>query len=111
MKKSPVLCAAVLASLLSAASFAQHAHAPAMSSVQKGQTELADGEVRRLDTAKGMVLLKHGEVKSINMGPMTMNFKLKPPSLATGLNVGDKVKFAVEQQGDQLIVTRIEKVK
>ena len=56
------------------------------------------------------MLLKHGEIKSINMGPMTMGFRLKDPALASGLKVGDKIKFAAEQKDGDLIVTRIQKI-
>jgi Cu/Ag efflux protein CusF len=55
------------------------------------------------------MIVKHGEIKSINMGAMTMAFKLKDPKLATGLKEGDKIRFAVEQAGDQLLITRIQK--
>jgi Cu(I)/Ag(I) efflux system protein CusF len=71
--------------------------------------ELADGEIRRIDRARGAVVLKHGELKSVNMGPMTMSFKLKDPKMADQLKEGDKVKFAVEQKGDDLVVTSIRK--
>jgi Cu/Ag efflux protein CusF len=72
-------------------------------------SEMADGEVRRIDKARGAVLLKHGEIKSIHMGAMTMSFKLKDPAMADQLKEGDKVKFTVEQKGDDLIVTSIRK--
>ena len=103
-----VLAAALLAPTLPAlAQQASH-----MSTVaQAAKTELAEGEVRRIDKAKGTVLLKHGEIKSVGMGAMTMSFKFKDPRMAEGLNVGDKVKFDAEQKGDDLIVTRIEKAK
>jgi Cu/Ag efflux protein CusF len=71
--------------------------------------EQADGEVRRIDKARGTVLLKHGEIKSIKMGPMTMAFKLKEPAMADQLKEGDKVKFTVEAKGEDLIVTSIRK--
>lgn len=103
MKLRYTLAAAALSALMGAV-------APALAQ-PGGAVELADGEVRRIDAAKGTVLLKHGEIKSIKMGAMTMTFKLKEPALATGLQVGDKVKFAAEQKGDQLIVTRIERVR
>lgn len=107
------LAAATLGALMAATTpaLAQHKHG-ATPPVQPGAaTELADGEVRRIDAAKGTVVLKHGEIKAINMGAMTMAFKLKDAALAAGLQVGDKVKFAAEQQGDVLVVTRIEKAK
>jgi Cu/Ag efflux protein CusF len=71
----------------------------------------AEGEVRRLDLAAGTILLKHGEISNIGMGPMTMAFKLKDPKQAAGLAVGDKVKFTAEQKGEALIVTSIQKTK
>lgn len=113
MKNGLVFSAFALLSMVGGATLAQHAHTSrqAASATQSAASELADGEVRRVDTDKGAILLKHGEIKSIGMGAMTMNFKLKDPSLAVGLKAGDIVKFAVEPQGDQLIVTRIKKVK
>ena len=46
---------------------------------------------------------------SLGMGAMTMGFKLKDPAAASGLKIGDKVKFTAEQQGETLIVTQIRK--
>jgi Cu/Ag efflux protein CusF len=43
------------------------------------------------------------------MGAMTMSFKLKDPAMADQLKEGDKVKFTVEQKGEDLIVTSIRK--
>lgn len=71
--------------------------------------EQADGEVRRIDKARGTVLLKHGEIKSIKMGAMTMAFKLKEPAMADQLKEGDKVKFTVEAKGEDLVITSIRK--
>lgn len=112
MKLRLALAIAALAALsaVAAPAFAQHKHGTAAPATQSAAPEMADGEVRRIDPAKGTVLLKHGEIKSINMGAMTMGFKLKDPAQAAGLKVGDKVKFAVEQKGDDLIVTQIQKV-
>ena len=108
--KISVLLAALLFGVLAAPVQAQHGgHGAAATAA--AAAELTDGEVRRVDKAKGTVMLKHGEIKNLGMGAMTMGFKLKDPKLAEDLNVGDKVKFAAEQKGDDLIVTAIEKVK
>jgi Cu/Ag efflux protein CusF len=101
-----LLAAALMAAALP--TFAQYgATKPAAAAAAK--VELSDGEVRRIDAARGTVLLKHGEIKNIGMGAMTMSFKFKDPKMATGLAVGDKVQFAAEQKGDDLIVTQIVK--
>ena len=87
--------------------FAQHAgHGTMTRPTATAASEPADGEVRRIDKSRGTVLLKHGEIKNL-MGPMTMSFKLKDPAMADQLKEGDKVKFTVEQKGDELIVTSI----
>jgi Cu/Ag efflux protein CusF len=107
MKK--LLFVTALAFAAAAPALAQHAgHGPAKPAAAAAG-ELADGEVRRIDKARGTVLLKHGEIKSIPMGPMTMSFKLKDPAMAEPLKEGDKVKFAVEQKGDDLVITSIRK--
>lgn len=107
MKISHLFLAAVLAGT-SAAALSQHSGhgstAPAAAA-----SPMYDGEIRRIDLDKGTILLKHGEMPALGMGPMTMGFKLKDPAAAKGLKAGDKVKFTAEQQGDTLIVTQIRK--
>jgi Cu/Ag efflux protein CusF len=111
MKLALTLVATTLIALTLPA-HAQHSHgsADAKPVARSTAPELADGEIRRIDPAAGTVLLKHGEIKSINMGAMTMGFKLKDASMASGLKAGDKVKFAVEQKGEELLITQIQKV-
>lgn len=111
MKK--LLFVTTLAVASAAPALAQHAgHGaakPAATAAAADSAQLADGEVRRIDKARGTVLLKHGEIKSVRMGAMTMTFKLKEPAMADGIKEGDKVKFSVEAKGDDLIVTSIRK--
>jgi Cu/Ag efflux protein CusF len=96
-----------------AAAVAQHAHhAPTPVQVaQAAAKDLADGEVRKIDKAAGKVTIKHGEIKSIGMAPMTMVFKVKDPALLDKVAVNDKVKFNVVQSGGDYIVMSIEKAK
>lgn len=114
MNKTTLLAAPLFAfaSLtVTAPVLAQHNHHGSAKANPAAANELADGEVRRVDAAKGRVLLRHGEIKSIGMSPMTMEFRFRDAAMAADLKAGDKVKFAVEQKGDDLIITRIEKVK
>jgi len=99
-----------LLAVAAAPALAQHAgHGAPAKPAATAAAEPADGEVRRIDKARGTVLLKHGEIKSVNMGAMTMSFKLKDPAMADQLKEGDKVKFAVEQKGEDLVITSIRK--
>jgi Cu/Ag efflux protein CusF len=101
--------AALVALGAGAPSLAQHSSHGAAQPAAATAAEMTDGEVRRIDKARGTVLLKHGEIRNLNMGAMTMAFKLKDPAMADQLKVGDKVKFTAEQKGEDLIVTSIRK--
>jgi Cu/Ag efflux protein CusF len=102
---------ALLLSTFAAVAVAQHQHhAPAMAQAA-ATAELAEGEVRKVDKAAGKVVIKHGEIKSVNMGPMTMMFAVKSPALLDKVAAGDKVKFRVEEIKGDYVVTAIEKAK
>jgi Cu(I)/Ag(I) efflux system periplasmic protein CusF len=74
-------------------------------------SEMYDGQVRRINKETGRVTLAHGPLTGLNMPAMTMAFPVKDPKQLAALKEGDKVKFALEQSGDNLIVTRIDVVK
>ena len=69
----------------------------------------ADGEVRKIDKPQGKITLKHGEIKSLNMPPMTMVFRVSDPKMLDTVAVGDKVKFDAEKLGGNYTVTAIRK--
>jgi Cu(I)/Ag(I) efflux system protein CusF len=73
--------------------------------------EMTDGEVRKIDKNTQKITLKHAEIKSIDMPPMTMVFQVKNPALLDAVKPGDKVKFAVEMVGTAMVVTEISVVK
>lgn len=68
----------------------------------------AEGEIRKVDKDAGRVTIKHGEIKSHGMPPMTMVFWAREPAILDFVNVGDKVSFAVESAAGRLLVTKIE---
>ena len=86
-----------------AAAPANAAHAPALSAV----TDMADGEVRRVDKNAKKVTLKHGPIKSLDMPPMTMVFQVRDESILSKLEVGQKIKFLAEQQQGAYVVTHV----
>jgi Cu(I)/Ag(I) efflux system protein CusF len=71
------------------------------------EADQTDGEVRRIDKAAGKITLRHGEIKSLDMPPMTMVFQVKDPALLDGVKPGDKVKFRVVKEGGQIRVTEL----
>jgi hypothetical protein len=78
-------------------------------SYNKAQAALAEAEVRKVDAAAGRITLKHGEIRNLDMPPMTMVFRVQDPALLAGVKAGDSVRFAaVQGAGGQLVVTRLE---
>ncbi|MBI5719186.1 MAG: copper-binding protein [Burkholderiales bacterium] len=69
----------------------------------------ASGEVMKVDKAGGRVEIRHGEIKSLDMPPMRMVFRVREPRLLEGLAVGDKVKFTAEKVDGQFTITTISK--
>ncbi len=72
------------------------------------QAALAEAEVRKVDKPAGKITLKHGEIRNLDMPPMTMVFGVKDKALLDVAKTGDKVKFSAEKVGGQYIVTAIE---
>jgi Cu(I)/Ag(I) efflux system periplasmic protein CusF len=83
-------------------------HKPAAAA---GAGELADAEVRKVDLEAGKITLKHGEIKSLDMPPMTMVFVVKDKALLDKLKAGDKVKFRAVSDGGKYTVTEIQPAK
>ena len=73
--------------------------------------DLSEAEVRKVDLDTGKVTLKHGEIKNLEMGPMTMVFQVKEPEMARRVKAGDKVRFSAEKVGGKLTITHIERAK
>ena len=69
------------------------------------------GYVVALDRANGKVTLKHGEIRNLDMPPMTMVFGVKDKALLAGVKAGDKVRFTAEKDGANFVVTGLEKGK
>lgn len=106
---------AALAAAVGPAATAQTTHDHSMaqqSASQPVKAAMAEGEVRRIDRAKGTITLKHGPLVALNMGPMTMVFVAKDKKLLDNVKEGDKVRFIPEQgKGGELFVTALEVVK
>ena len=72
---------------------------------------MVDGEVRKIDLGAKKITLKHGEIKNLDMPPMTMVFQIKDPALLEKVKVGDKVHFTGENANGAMTVLTIEPAK
>jgi Cu(I)/Ag(I) efflux system periplasmic protein CusF len=70
--------------------------------------DLAEGEVRKVDKPASKLTLRHGEIRHLDMPPMTMVFQVRNPALLDKVKVGDKVRFQAEKDGTAFVVTAIE---
>jgi Cu/Ag efflux protein CusF len=68
-----------------------------------------DAEVRKVDKAQGKITLKHGEIKNLDMPPMTMIFRVKDAKWLDEVAAGDKVKVDVEKIDGQYVVTALKR--
>lgn len=74
------------------------------------QAPTASGEITKLDRAAARVTLKHGEIKNLDMPPMTMVFRVADPRLLEGLAVGQRIGFTAERINGQFTLTSVTKV-
>lgn len=81
--------------------------AVAAQSAPAAEAEMASGEVRRIDKERNKITLRHGEIKALEMPPMTMVFTVRDPKLLDAVKVGDKVLFRAVKESDTYFVTAI----
>ena len=92
-----------------AAADSHSSHHPAAAASTAPQAELSEGEITRWDPRTLRLTLKHGEIKNLEMPPMTMVFRVADASVVGDLKPGDKVRFRAEQVSGAYHVQRIEK--
>ena len=113
MKQTKPLLAATaitLACLFSGSVFAQTP--PDQNTMETtAKPGLAEGEIRKIDKAAGKLTIRHGEIKHMDMPPMTMVFVAKDKSMLDRVKAGDKVRFMAIHENGQMMVTDIQPIK
>lgn len=107
------LSATVLLALTAGHAFAQDSMPgmvmPAKAAASAVAMPLVQGEVRKVDLAKGLVVLRHGNIPNLAMPPMTMGFDVVDKKMLDGLKVGDKVRFQAEMVKGKATVTELKR--
>lgn len=67
--------------------------------------EMTDGVVRKIDKENSKITIRHEEIKSLDMPPMTMVFQVRNTAILDKVQVGETVRFTVVQEGGKLVVT------
>ncbi len=90
--------------LLAASVWLKPAHAQATAA-----GEWTEAEVRKVDREAGKLTLKHAEIKSLDMPPMTMVFQARDKAMVEGLQPGSKIRFRAGRESGQYMVMEIQK--
>ena len=83
------------------------AHHPAAAASAADMTE---GEIRKVDKDAKKLTIKHGEIKNLDMPPMTMVFQVRDGAMLDNLKAGDKIRFAAEKSATGLVLTDVRPV-
>ena len=89
----------LIATLVTSAAFAQAA------------LPVSEAEVRKVDKDAGKITLKHGEIKNLDMPPMSMVFQVKDKALLDKVKAGDKISFTADKVSGAYTVMSIEPAK
>lgn len=112
--KSVVVISLVMAVGAAVAPFAASAaddHAAihaAHSGTSEGGTALTDGEIRKVDKDAGKLTIKHGELKNLEMPPMTMIFRVKDKAMLDQVKAGDKIRFVADKVDGKITVMQLD---
>ncbi len=69
--------------------------------------DITDGEIRKVDKEAGKLTIKHGEIRNLEMPPMTMVYQVKEKAMLDKVQAGDKIKFKVINENGKMVVTEI----
>lgn len=81
--------------------------APVAAATAQAPLPEVDGEIRKVDAEAGKLTIRHGPIGNLDMGAMTMIFRVKDPAMLTQVQAGDKVRFTVDRVDGLLTVTSL----
>ena len=68
-----------------------------LAAADSAPADMTVGESRKVDKDAQKFTIKHGEIKNLDMPPMTMVFRVKDPSWLDKYKAGDAIRFRVEK--------------
>lgn len=120
MKKPFTVLSALLAFTLSMAGQAyaheghsNHSESKAASSGQKAGEErhYTKGVVKQVDAARGLIIIHHPPIESLDWEEMTMPFPIVDKALLQGISEGDNVALELTMPNDVATIDKISVVK
>lgn len=80
----------------------------ASTAIKPGMT-LVDAVVQKVDPAKKLIVLKHGDIPNLGMPAMTMGFDVADQKMLKAVKAGDKVRFQAEMVKGKATVTELKR--
>jgi Cu/Ag efflux protein CusF len=108
IKFTHFFAASALGVALFTPAMAQQTSASASNSSAAATPDLTDGEVRKVDRDARKITIKHGEIKNLDMPPMTMVFVVADSAMLKQVKAGDKVRFRAANQDGNMTVTELQ---
>jgi Cu(I)/Ag(I) efflux system membrane protein CusA/SilA len=68
---------------------------------------LVDAVVQKVDPARNLIVLKHGDIPNLGMPAMVMGFDVADKKMLKAVKAGDKVQFQAEMVGGKATVTEL----
>lgn len=72
------------------------------------QAAEGDGVIKSIDEDKSAITLQHGPIAALNWPPMTMTFKVESADVLKGAEVGNRVHFALKNEGGKPVVVKLQ---
>ena len=73
----------------------------------KSAMPLVDAVVHKVDPARNLIVLKHGDIPNLGMPAMVMGFDVADKKMLKAVKAGDKVQFQAEMVGGKATVTEL----
>lgn len=106
MKNTVIAVALLLASTL------VNAEGPTKKTVdgleRRENPSLIRGEIKYINEKAEKITLKHEEIKSLNMQPMTMVFRVRDKAMLSQFKVGDMVVFSARKIDGVVVIVKLE---
>ena len=84
---------------------ASHTAAPIQADAAAAMSE---GEVRKINKETERITIRHGELKNLDMPPMTMIFRVADPAMLEQVSAGEKINFVAEKIDGKFTVMQLE---
>ena len=88
--------------------YSVHAYAQSTDLGSKN-TEWTQGDMQSSDRGPMTVLVRHGEIKNLDIGKGTTRFKIADAEIFNSMRIGEKFSFRAEKQNGQYTIVKLER--